>query len=101
MKPCGECGECRVKHRDDKEKQMLLNRLKRVEGQVRGLQSMVERDAYCPDILMQVQAARAALNAFNRTLLTRHIQTCVYQGIREGRDEVISELTDVVERLMK
>ncbi len=95
------CEHCRHKHREEGERKRLLNRLKRIEGQVRGVQGMVENDIYCPDILMQVQAIRAALSAFNRELLNNHIQTCVAEGIRAGNSEVIEELTDVLHKLMK
>lgn len=95
------CEHCRHKHREEGERKRLLNRLKRIEGQVRGVQGMVESDIYCPDILMQVQAIRAALSAFNRELLNNHINTCVAQGIRSGNSEVIGELTEVLHKLMK
>lgn len=94
---------CGGKHkiRDDKEKKDLMNRLKRIEGQVRGLQNMLERDAYCPDILVQASAVNSALNSFSRVLLTNHIRTCVADNIREGNDEVIDELTATLQKLMK
>ena len=98
-KPDTAC--CKTKHRDVQERKALLNRLKRIEGQVRGVQSMVETDIYCTDIMMQVQAIRAALNAFNRELLTNHINTCVAEGVRGGNQEVIGELTDVLYKLLK
>lgn len=94
---------CGRKHkiRGDKEKRDLMNRLKRIEGQVRGLQNMLERDAYCPDILVQASAVNSALNSFSRVLLTNHIRTCVADNIREGNDEVIDELTATLQKLMK
>ena len=95
------CDQCKLKHREDEEKKNLLNRLKRIEGQVRGVQGMVEGDAYCPDILVQVQAVRAALSAFNRELLANHINTCVAEGIRTGDTQVIGELTQVLHKLLK
>lgn len=95
------CDQCKLKHREDEEKKNLLNRLKRIEGQVRGVQGMVEGDAYCPDILVQVQAIRAALSAFNRELLANHINTCVAEGIRTGDTQVIGELTQVLHKLLK
>lgn len=79
----------------------MVNRLKRIEGQIRGLRGMVEADAYCPDILVQSAAAAAALAAFNRELLARHIETCVVQDIKDGREEVVDELVKVIYRLMK
>ena len=78
-----EC--CRQKHRDDKETKDLLNRLKRIEGQVRGIQGMVESDRYCVDILTQVMAVQSALNSFNKVLLSNHIKTCVVEDIKNGQ----------------
>ena len=91
----------RTKLRSEDEKKCLMNRLNRIEGQVRGLKGMVDRNAYCPDILTQVSAVTAALNAFNRELLASHIETCVADGIRSGDDEVIDELVSVMQKLMK
>ena len=75
--------------------------MNRIEGQVRGIKSMVEKDAYCPDILVQTAAVNAALNSFSRTLLSNHIHTCVVNDIREGRDEVVDELMATLQKLMK
>ncbi len=94
-----EC--CRTKHREDDDKRALINRLNRIEGQIRGLRGMVEKDAYCPDILTQVAAANAALNAFTRVLLADHIRTCVATDIREGNDAAIDELLATLQKLMK
>ena len=94
--------ECqKTKKRDEAEYKDLINRLNRIEGQVRGLKKMVETDAYCTDIIVQVSAACAALNAFNRELLANHIKTCVATDIRKGSDETIDELISVLSRLMK
>lgn len=78
-----------------------MNRLKRIEGQVRGIQGMLEKDAYCTDILVQVAAVNAALNSFNRVLLTNHLHTCVAENVRAGNDEVLDELAGVLQKLMK
>ena len=78
-----------------------MNRLKRIEGQVRGIQNMLEKNAYCTDILTQVAAVNAALNSFNKVLLADHIRTCVADNIREGNDEVIDELVMTLQKLMK
>lgn len=98
-----ECCCCsnKKKARDEKEYKDLLNRLKRIEGQVRGVEKMVENDVYCVDILTQVSAITAALNSFNKVLLANHIRTCVADGIREGRDETIDELVVTLQKLMK
>lgn len=79
----------------------MYNRLKRIEGQVRGIQTMLENDAYCADILTQVAAANAALNSFSKVLLASHVRTCVAENIREGNDEVIDELVSLLQKLMK
>ena len=89
------------KERSEEEYKGLLNRLSRIEGQVRGIRGMVERDAYCPDILVQVAAVNAALNAFNKELLANHIRTCVARDIRDGKDETIDELVATLQKLMK
>ena len=97
---CPHCGE-RKKKRTAEEQNALLRRLKLAEGQIRGIQKMVEEDAYCPDILIQVSAVSAALNSFNRELLACHIRSCVAEDIRAGRDEAAEELAGVLRQLMK
>ena len=92
---------CRHKHREPQEYDALLRRLSRIEGQVRGVKGMVEKEAYCTDILIQVSAIQSALNAFSRELLANHIRTCVARDIRAGQDEVIDELVETLGRLMK
>ena len=89
------------KKRDKEEYTKLMNRLKRVEGQVRGVQGMLENDAYCIDILVQVSAINAALNSFNKELLSNHLKTCVKNNIQGGNDEVVDELIKVLPKLMK
>ena len=91
----------RKKVRDDTERRDLMNRLKRIEGQVRGLQRMLEEDAYCPDILTQASAVSSAINSFCRVLLTSHLRTCVAEDIRAGHDEAVDELADTLQKLMK
>lgn len=91
----------KTKERTEAEYKGLLNRLSRIEGQVRGIRGMVERNAYCTDIIVQVAAVNAALNAFNKELLGNHIRTCVARDIREGRDETIDELVTTLQKLMK
>jgi DNA-binding FrmR family transcriptional regulator len=95
------CCSGKSKERDDKEQRDLINRLKRIEGQVRGIQGMVEKNAYCTDIIMQVSACSAALNSFSKTLLANHVRTCVADNIRNGNDEVIDELVSLLQKLMK
>mgnify|MGYP000026841405 CR=1 FL=1 len=97
---CCGCSQ-RKKERSPEEYKKLINRLSRIEGQIRGIRSMVENGAYCPDILVQSAAANAALNAFNKELLASHIRTCVVEDIRDGKDEVIDELVATLQKLMK
>ena len=87
--------------RSEEERRRLINRLNRIEGQIRGIRGMVEKNAYCPDILAQVAAANAALNSFNKVLLGNHIRTCVAEDIRQGNDETIDELVALLPKLMK
>ncbi|MCC8162582.1 MAG: metal-sensing transcriptional repressor [Lachnospiraceae bacterium] len=96
------CGTTeKKKERSEKEYRDLMNRLKRIEGQVRGIQGMLENDAYCADILVQVAAVNAALNSFNKVLLANHVRTCVADNIRAGNDEVIDELVTLLQKLMR
>ena len=98
-----KCQNCSVKKkvRSEKEFKALLNRLSRIEGQVRGVRSMLENDAYCIDILTQVSAINAALNSFNKVLIANHIRTCVKENIQAGNDEVVEELVSTLQKLMK
>lgn len=95
------CACRKLKQRSEEEKKQLIHRLNRIEGQIRGIRGMVEKDIYCTDILVQVAAANAALNAFNRELLSNHIRTCVTQDIRDGKDEIVDELVATLQKLMK
>ena len=99
----GEKESCcqKTKIRNEKEYKDLLNRLSRIEGQVRGIKGMVENSAYCTDILIQVAAVNAALNSFNKVLLGNHIRTCVADDIRNGKEETVDELVHVLQKLMK
>ena len=96
------CGCCRkTTDRSDDERKKLIHRLNRIEGQIRGIRGMVEKDAYCADILIQSAAVNAAVNAFNKELLASHIRGCVARDIRDGKDEVIDELVATLQKLMK
>ncbi len=97
------CPHCsgKTKDREEKEYKDLMNRLKRIEGQVRGVEGMLENNAYCTDILVQVSAITSALNSFNKVLLANHMKSCVAENIREGNDEVIDELVVTLQKLMK
>ena len=95
------CCSHKKKERTDEEYKKLIHRLNRIEGQIRGIRGMVENDAYCTDILIQVSAVNAALNAFNKELLANHIRTCVMDDIRNGKDEIVEELVNTLQKLMK
>lgn len=96
-----QCCCHKTKERSEKEYKDLIHRLNRIEGQIRGIKGMVEKDAYCTDILIQVAAANAALNSFNKVLLANHIKTCVTQDIRDGKEETVDELVATLQKLMK
>lgn len=96
-----KCQCHKKKERSEEEYKKLMNRLNRIEGQIRGLKRMLENDAYCPDILIQAAAASAALNAFNRELLSNHIHTCVVNDIKEGKEETVDELVDTIYKMMR
>ena len=95
-----ECCKHKTKERSEEEYKSLINRLNRIEGQVRGIKRMIEDDAYCTDVLVQSSAVTAALNAFNKELLANHIKTCVADDIRAGKDETIDELVATLQKLM-
>ena len=95
------CCSQRKKDRPEEERKKLIHRLNRIEGQVRGVRGMVEKNAYCTDILTQVAAINAALNSFNKVLLANHVRTCVADNIRQGNDEVIEELVTLLQKLMR
>ncbi len=96
-----DCCGARIKKRNEEEFRSLTNRLSRIEGQIRGLRGMLERDAYCPEILAQTAAATAALNAFGRELLASHIRSCVVEDIKAGKDETVDELLDTLQKLLR
>jgi len=96
---CG--GNVKKTERAEKDKKKLVNRLSRIEGQIRGIKKMIENDAYCNDVLIQSAAVGAAIKAFNRELLSNHIHSCVVRDIREGKDEVVDELMLTLQKLIK
>ncbi len=97
--PCCCCDK--TTERSTEEVKKLINRLNRIEGQIRGIRGMVERDAYCPDILTQSAAVTAAMNAFNRELMSNHIKHCVVRDIKEGKEDTVDELVFTLQKLMK
>lgn len=98
---CDANASVKTKVREEKEYKDLINRLKRIEGQIRGIEGMVENNSYCTDILTQVVAANKALNSFAKVLLSNHIKTCVTNDIRAGKDETVDELLDVLQKMMR
>ena len=96
---CAGCGKTKL--RSPKEYKRMINRLNRISGQISGIKGMVEKNAYCTDILVQVAAVNAALNSFNKELLAEHIRSCVAENIRNGNDEIIDELVRTLQKLMK
>ena len=96
-----DCCSHKTKERSEKEYKALLNRLNRIEGQVRGIKHMLESNAYCIDIITQVAAVNSALNSFNKVLMANHIRTCVTRDIREGNEETVEELLQTLQKLMK
>jgi DNA-binding FrmR family transcriptional regulator len=100
-KNCCSCIKYKHRNHEGAEYNSLLSRLNRIEGQVRGVKSMVEEDRYCVDILTQVSAIQSALNAFNKELLAQHIKSCVVDDIQAGKTEVVDELVTTLQKLMK
>ena len=96
-----EISNTRHKHREEKEYKDLINRLNRMEGQIRGVKRMLEEECYCVDILTQVSAIQAALNGFNKALLSNHIKTCVVDDIKQGKEDVVDELLKTLQKIMK
>ncbi len=94
--------ECcnKKKHRSPQEVKAIINRLNRIEGQIRGIKNMVENDDYCIDILNQISASRAALGSLANILLEDHIRTCVSEGIKNGDEEIVSELTQTIKKII-
>lgn len=96
-----ECSGHKSKERSEQEYKNLIHRLNRIEGQIRGIRGMVERNAYCTDILIQVSAVNAALNSFNKVLLENHIKSCVIRDIKDGKEETVDELVEILQKLMR
>lgn len=94
------CCEHRTRERNEEELKKLLNRLSRVEGQVRGIRKMLEEDSYCIDIVTQVSAVTSALNSFTKEILTQHFETCVKTDLEQGSDEKLLEALDAIKRIL-
>ncbi|WCK56701.1 metal-sensitive transcriptional regulator [Aneurinibacillus sp. Ricciae_BoGa-3] len=91
----------RKSHHPNKMKTNLVSRLNRIEGQIRGVKGMIEKDVYCDDILNQIAAVQSALNSVGKLLLEGHMKSCVIERIQEGDQEVIDELLKTMNKLMK
>lgn len=94
-----ECCE-RITVRDDKLKAGLISRLNRIEGQVRGIKGMIEKDIYCDDVLNQIAAVQSAMNSVGKLILENHIKGCLVKKIRNGEDEVVDELLVTIGKLL-
>ncbi len=95
------CGCCRYTERSEEKLRSLINRLNRIEGQIRGIRGMLEKSAYCVDVLTQSAAVSAAMSSFNRELLSDHVHTCVVRDIRAGREETVDELMEIIGKLVR
>lgn len=98
-KVCEDCISNKTKVRDDAEITSLMNRLKRIEGQIRGIQRMLENNCYCTDIMLQVSATKSALSSFNNKLLENHLNSCVLEDIKQGNKEKLNELIDLLKKI--
>lgn len=87
--------------RSEAEVKSLINRLNRIEGQIRGIKAMVENDKYCGDILVQSSAVMKAISAFSREILDSHVKRCVVHGVQEGKVEIVDELIELVHKFMR
>ena len=96
-----DCCCKKTKERTEEEYKSLIHRLNRIEGQIRGIKGMIENNAYCTDVLTQSSAVSAAINAFNKELLSNHLKTCVAQDIKDGKHETVDELVATLQKLMK
>ncbi|MFE8703091.1 metal-sensing transcriptional repressor [Cytobacillus sp. FJAT-54145] len=101
IEPCCSGHHDRASHHSEKVKKSLINRLNRVEGQIRGVKGLIEKDTYCDDVIVQISAIQSALNSFSKVLLEAHLKSCVTERIQEGDKEVVDELLVTIQRLMK
>lgn len=97
---CDTSGE-RKSHHSDKVKSNLITRLNRIEGQIRGIKGLIEKDTYCDDVITQISATQSALNSVAKVLLEGHLKSCVAERIQEGDMEVLDEVLVTIQRLMK
>lgn len=102
-KACDATQQCcyKTKVRTSDEQKKLINRLSRIEGQIRGIKGMVEKSAYCTDILVQVSAVTSALNSFSRELLSNHIKSCVVEDIKADKEETVDDLISTLKKILK
>ncbi|TCP62146.1 metal-sensitive transcriptional regulator [Baia soyae] len=95
------CVSNRKSHHSEKTKHNLTTRLNRIEGQIRGVKNLIEKDTYCDDVLNQISAVQSALNSVGRILLEAHMKSCVMERLQEGDTEVIDEVMTTIKKLMK
>ncbi|MEH7413716.1 metal-sensitive transcriptional regulator [Neobacillus drentensis] len=98
---CAPITSNRKSHHSEKTKQNLVSRLNRIEGQIRGIKGLIEKDTYCDDVITQIAATQAALNSVAKVLLEGHMKSCVVERIQEGDHEVVDELLTTIQRLIK
>ncbi|NRD76467.1 metal-sensing transcriptional repressor [Bacillus sp. BRMEA1] len=98
---CNTSASGRKSHHSDKTKQNLITRLNRIEGQIRGIKGLIEKDTYCDDVINQIAATQAALNSVAKILLEGHLKSCVVERIQEGDHEVVDELLITIQKLIK
>ena len=92
---------CKIAHHSNETKQVINIRLNKIEGQVRGIKGMIEKDYYCDDVLIQIAAVQSAIKAVSKLLLESHMKSCIIERIRAGENEVIDELLETIKKMMK
>ncbi|KMY46009.1 CsoR family transcriptional regulator [Bacillus sp. FJAT-27916] len=98
---CCEHTTARTSHHSEETKRNLVHRLNRIEGQIRGIKGMIEKDVYCDDVITQIAATQSALNSVGKLLLEGHMKSCVLERIQDGDTEVLDEVLITIQKLMK
>ena len=89
-----------TQHHSDEMKKNMTNRLKRIEGQVRGIAKMINNDVYCDDILNQFASIESALNGVKKILLEQHMKSCIYSQVKEGDEKAMEEIIKTIKKLL-
>jgi CsoR family transcriptional regulator, copper-sensing transcriptional repressor len=84
-----------------KAQKSIIDRLNRVEGQIRGIKSMIEKESYCDDVINQIEAARSALSAIELVLLDSHFKNCIAEQLKNGDQEAVDEVLKTIKKLIK